>query len=396
MIKGFWETLPRPFFILAPMADVTDAAFRRLIAKYSRHGEVGGLPVRDRTQTGGPDVFYTEFVSCEGLLREGREILAYDLIYTENERPIVAQIFGSEPEHFYKCARLMKEKGFDGIDINMGCPDKSVEKQGAGAALTKDAKRAREIVRATQEGAPDLPVSVKTRLGYTQMTYNEWIPEVLKEEPAALIMHARTRKEMSDVPAHWEEMEQVVDIAKDSETLVVGNGDVKDLSDARQKVRETGVDGVMLGKAIFGNPWLFSNVADTRCRCHIENPAPILPHTKRISERMGSEGEISHATQSRNRPKRSECVACDRSRKIGAGYVPTVEDRLRVMVEHTKLFEELLTGVKSFAIMKKHYKAYVSGFDGAKELRMRLMDAKDASEVERVVEHYLAAGEIAD
>jgi nifR3 family TIM-barrel protein len=327
MTQGFWGKLKKPFFIMAPMADVTDAAFRRLIVKYSDHGK----------PQGGPDVFYTEFVSCDGLCSKGREALLTDFKYSKVEHPIVAQIFGSNPEHFRQCAALIKELGFDGIDINMGCPDKSVEKQCAGAALIKTPALARELIRAAKEGGGGLPVSVKTRVGYNKVILDEWLPEILAEEPALVTIHARTRKEMSLVPARWEHVARAVEIAHEfankhgtERTLIVGNGDVKDLNDAKEKAHETGADGVMLGRAIFGNPWLFANTAS-----------------------------------------------------------PTIEEKLRVMVEHTHLFEELLGGVKNFAIMKKHYKAYVTGFEGAKELRAKLMDAKNADDAEKITKHFL-------
>lgn len=325
MQKGFWDNLPRPFFAQAPMADVTDTAFRELIAKHSGHG----------TPHGGPHVFWTEFVAVDGLLSPGREVLLRDFEYTENERPIVAQIFGSNPKNFEKVARLIVGLKFDGIDINMGCPDRSVEKQGAGAALIKDPSLAQEIIAATKEGAGGLPVSVKTRIGYNTNALESWLPALLEAKPAAITIHARTRKEMSDVPARWEEVARAVMMAKGSGTLIVGNGDVADLDDAERKARETGADGIMLGRAIFGNPWLF------------------------------------------NRKVKREDIS--------------LEERLEVMVEHTRLFEKKLGDVKNFAIMKKHYKAYCSGFDGAKELRMRLMETSSADEVEREVEGFLAA-----
>ncbi|PCI29751.1 tRNA-dihydrouridine synthase [Candidatus Wolfebacteria bacterium] len=319
---GFWGKLKKPFFIQAPMADVTDAAFRRLIAKYGK-----------------PDVLYTEFVSADGLMSPGREVLLRDLIYTEEERPIVAQIFGSNPEKMEEAARLCAERGFDGIDINMGCPDKNIEKQGSCAALIKNLELAREIVRAVKRGAESarqrIPVSVKTRIGYNKNELDTWLPALLAENPFTIILHARTRKEMSDVPADWETIKQAVKIRDDlgSETLIVGNGDVSDLEDARAKARASGCDGVMLGRAIFGNPFLFN-----------------------------TEKDISDLS---------------------------INERLHVMLEHTKLFQELLGDIKSFAVMKKHYKAYVQGWDGAKELRIALMATGSFEEVERVVMDYI-------
>ncbi|MBP6884540.1 MAG: tRNA-dihydrouridine synthase [Candidatus Pacebacteria bacterium] len=323
IVKGFWEKLPKPFFVLAPMADVTDVAFRRIIAKYSRHGE----------ERGGPDVFWTEFVSADGLMSAGREVLRHDLEYSEGERPIVAQLFGAHLEKMEGAARLCVELGFDGIDINMGCPDKSIEKQGAGACMIKNPQLAREIIRAAKRGAPNLPISVKTRIGYNKNELDTWIPELLEEGISAITIHCRTRKEMSKVPARWEHVKEVVEIRNKMgvDTLILGNGDVKNLEEAKQKVLETGCDGVMLGRAIFGNPWLF-----------------------------------------------------DQER----GEIP-LSEKLKVMVEHTKLYEELLGGIKSFALMKKHYKAYVHGFEGATELRVRLMECENAGEVDILVQEFI-------
>src|SRR3989338_7775972 len=316
-VNNFWQKLERPIMVLAPMADVTDVAFRRIIAKYGK-----------------PDVMWTEFISADGLalaLEAGRKKFLKDLEYSEAERPIVAQFFTSSPEHMKGAAELVAKLGFDGIDINMGCPDRSVEKQGAGASLMKNVVLARELVRAAKEGAPNLPVSIKTRTGYNQPELEHWLSEILKEDVAMVTIHARTRKEMSKVPARWEFVRRAVEIRKasGSETLIFGNGDVKDLKEARIRVEETGCDGVMLGRAIFGNPWLFTELE------------------------------------------------------------PSLEDRLQILVKHTKLFEELLSGYKSFSIMKKHFKAYVTGFDGSGDLRSKLMNTNNAGEVEAIVSEFL-------
>jgi len=304
---NFWSNLAKPILALAPMADVTDPAFRRIIAKYGK-----------------PDVLWTEFVSADGLFLGGYDSLIKDLAFTQSERPIVAQFFTSNPDMMRKAASLAKDLGFDGVDINMGCPDKGIEKRGAGANLIKHPKLAQEIIRAAQEGAAGLPVSVKTRIGWNNNELETLLPALLAAAPAVITIHARTRQEMSLVPARWEHIKRAVEIRNDkgSESLIFGNGDVTSVADALQKATETGCDGVMIGRAIFGNPWLFA-----------KHSQEILP-----------------------------------------------KDKLAVLVEHTKLFEELLPH-KRFAIMKKHYKAYVTGWDGAKQLRMRLMDAKNASEV---------------
>ena len=327
MIQGFWKQLKeetshqgRGIFVLAPMADVTDPAFRRIIAKYGK-----------------PDVFWTEFVSADGLVlapEPGRGKLLLDLAYTEAERPIVAQFFTASPEHMEGAAQLAHKLGFDGVDINMGCPDRSIERQGSGAALMKDAKRARELIRRAKAGAPGLPVSIKIRLGYNKPVLEEWLPEVLEEEPAVITIHARTRKEMSKVPAQWEFVKRAVEIrdASSKETLIIGNGDVENLQDGQRRVEETGCDGVMFGRAIFGNPWLFAKSSS-------QNP-------------------------------------------------PSTTEKLRVLVEHTKLYEELMSH-KSFAIMKKHFKAYVNGFPGAAELRQELMATENSDEVRKVLAKFL-------
>ena len=379
--NGFWSKLPKPFFALAPMADVTDAAFRRLIAK---HGK--------------PDVMWTEFVAVDGLLSPGRDILLKDFIYTEAERPIVAQIFGSKPDNFYKVAQIIADLGFDGIDINMGCPDRNVEKQGGGAAMIKTPELPLDIIRATQEGGNKngkrLPVSVKTRVGYNKVELDTWLPALLSVKPAAITVHARTRKEMSDVPAQWGLVKTAVEMAKGSGTLIIGNGDVKDLADAKQKAAETGADGVMLGRAIFGNPWLFANLARVKHDCQIEHPVSIAPDTERKTQ-YNDAGNLLYASQSRNSAERSECDAPTHSRAIDMGQSVQVadiplEERFRVMLEHTKLFMELLGDVKNFAVMKKHYKAYVNNFDGAKELRVKLMESNSVEEISRIVADWLA------
>ncbi len=350
---SFWQKLKKrstergtPIVVLAPMADVTDAAFRRIIAKYSNMANGADSGAADgadapASHVGGPDVLWTEFVSADGLCSPGRKVLQRDLAYTEGERPIVAQLFTSHPEKMREAAALCEKLGFDGIDINMGCPDKSIEKQGAGAAMMRDPAAAVAVIRAAKAGAPSLPISVKTRIGYNTNELETWLPTLLAEDVAVITVHARTRKEMSDVPARWEHVKRAVELrdASGKDTLIFGNGDVKNLVEASARARETGADGVMIGRGIFGNPWLFN-----------------------------------FKYKNSGNPE---------------GIEVTIPGRLRVMVEHTKLFMELLGDIKSFAIMKKHYKAYVHGWDGSKELRLRLMETNSAEEVERIVEEYI-------
>ena len=325
-MKNFWLGLKKPIFAIAPMANVTDAAFRRMFAECGR-----------------PSVFWTEFVSVEGLLSAGKEHLLPDLWYEKDEHPIVAQIFGAKPEQFTAAAEIIYELGFDGIDINMGCPDRAVERQGAGAALIKKPELARAIIRATHEGAHGLPVSVKTRIGYSKNQMAEWLPALLEENIAALTVHLRTRSEMSKVAAHWELAPEVVALRDQyaPHTLVLANGDVASLNDARAKIKESGLDGVMIGRGIFGNPWFFND--DTH------------------------------------------------------GAAPSIREKIERLVRHTEVFESLYKSnvskregkIKNFEVMKKHYKAYANGFDGAKELRIRLMEAESAAEVKIVAEEFL-------
>lgn len=314
MPTGFWNSLPRPCFVLAPMAGVTDAAYRRVIAKYGK-----------------PDAMWTEFVSADGLLSPGRPRLEPDLWYTEAERPIVAQIHGCRPDNFRAAARLLREMGFDGIDINMGCPARDVERHGSGAALIKKPALAREVVAACIDGAGGLPVSVKTRIGYREDETESWLAGLIDTGVSALILHARTRKEMSAVPARWDRVARLAALARElvpdaaQRPLIIGNGDVKDLAEAQQRVEESGCDGVMIGRGIFGNPWLFN-------------------------------------------------------RGVERDELP-LREVVDVMLEHTAHFVELLLDYKQLEVMKKHYRAYVTGFEGAPELRQRLMLARDYAEI---------------
>ncbi|PIT93531.1 dihydrouridine synthase [Candidatus Falkowbacteria bacterium CG10_big_fil_rev_8_21_14_0_10_43_11] len=325
---GFWIKLlkrsrrqKKPIMCLAPMSDVTDEAFRQMFVKYGK-----------------PDVLWTEFVSVNGLTSEkGYKNMLIDLKFKPNERPIVAQIFGSDPKKFYQAAKIIKKLGFDGIDINMGCPDRKIEKQGAGAALMKNYKLAQEIILATKEGAGKLPVSVKTRIGYSKNETETWVPALLAVKPAVIIVHGRTRKEMSDVPAHWSEAKKVMKLAKGTGTLIIGNGDVESLEDAHAKAREYGVDGVMIGRGALGKPWFFQ-----------PHPSPLLSKERELD----------------------------------------IKEKLKIMVEHAVLFDRLYRDKKNFSIMKKHFKAYANGFKGAKELRIKLMAIDSVDEVKKIVKEF--------
>lgn len=341
---NFWQKLKkeknRPLIVLAPMADVTDIAFRSMFAKYGK-----------------PDVFWTEFVSTDGMVLapdnnpDDRGFTSHDKIFgdlkfDESQRPIMAQIFGAHINNVEKAAEICAEMGFDGIDINMGCPDRSVEKQKCGAAMIKNPALAIDVIRAVKKGiqsaGKNIPVTVKTRIGYNKDELEEWLPKLLAEQPAVITVHARTRKEMSLVPARWERVARAVEIRnevqahlpEDERTLILGNGDVISTEDGLQKCRETGADGAMVGRGIFGNPWFFASLTHNDVK------------------------EIS------------------------------LEDKLHALIEHTELFVKHVS-YKNFAVMKKHFKAYVEGFDGAKELRTQLMDAENADDVRRIIDTWL-------
>lgn len=307
-MKNFWRDMPRPFIVGAPMDDVTDVAFRTVIAR-----------------RGKPQVTFTEFTSADGLVRapaEGQRKLRSKLRFSEIERPIVAQLFSSVPEYMEEGARIVESLGFDGIDINMGCPVDAVNKQGCGAALIKNPALARELIRAARRGAPSIPLSVKTRIGWNEDTLEAWAGELLKEDIAVLTIHARTRKEMSKVPAQWGAVARAV-VLRDSmnvPVLIVGNGDVKTITEAHARVAETGCDGVMIGRGMFGNPW------------------------------------------------------------YGTDYSATPQEKIDALIEHVGLYEEHFADIKSFALMKKHFGSYIAGWDNASHLRTQLMGVESATE----------------
>src|SRR5215467_13765710 len=287
---SFWHTLPQPIIGLSPMDGVTDAAFRFIVA---RHGK--------------PDVQYTEFVNVEEICR-GTASAWRQLRFVESERPVLAQIYGADPDRFYQVAQVLCELGFDGVDINMGCPAKSVSGRGCGAALIKNPPLAREIIRAVQAGVRDwasghaiatiglrpsvveqvqmlmsttsqpprhhrsaLPVSVKTRLGYDTVVIEDWVATLLEEQPEVIAIHGRTLAQMYRGQANWDAIRRAATLVHETSTLVLGNGDVVTMSEVVQRVRETQVHGVLIGRGALGNPWLFR--AKAWARQQLSGPA---------------------------------------------------------------------------------------------------------------------------
>jgi nifR3 family TIM-barrel protein len=307
-MKTIWHRLKKPFFALAPMENVTDTVFRRIVARCGR-----------------PDVFFTEFTSTDGLCSEGYERVRKHLEFTEEERPIIAQIWGTRPEKFLQAAKMVADMGFDGIDINMGCPVRKVVSRGSCSGLIRTPALAKEIILATKEGAGDLPVSVKTRIGYREIMTEEWIGFLLEQQIAALTIHGRTVREMSKAPAHWEEIGRAVILRNQmkKDILIIGNGDVVSLQDGMDKYERYKVDGIMIGRGIFNNLWIFRDVD---------------PET------------------------------------IG------LEERMRFLIDHISLFDEVWGKDRPFDVMKKFFKVYVTGFPNANAVRLEMMQLRSAGE----------------
>lgn len=347
---NFWRQLKKPIIGLSPMDGVTDAPFRYIVAKYSK-----------------PDVVLTEFINVHGI-HYGAEKLFVDFLYHEIERPIVAQIYGKEPEYFYTAAQVACELGFDGVDINMGCPAKNVASSGSGAALIKTPDLAREIVLMTKKGVADylengfitnsaklkrkveetknklselgvnfrdknkqIPVSIKTRIGYDSDITEEWIGNLLKISPDAITLHGRTLKQLYGGSANWGSIARAVELIKRNnletgqETIVLGNGDIRSRDEALTRITESKADGALVGRAVFGNPLFFK-------------------------------GE-------------------NLNNKIEA---------FKIALEHSYL-QEKVKGKDSFVQMRKHLAWYVKGFAGAASLRASLVRTSSAEEVKQIL-----------
>lgn len=341
-VSGFWTQLKRPILGLSPMDGITDAAFRHMIA---RHGK--------------PDVMLTEFTNVEGLARGAVKMLqAFE--YEETERPIVGQIYGVEVESFYKATILLCHLGFDGIDINMGCPANKVAKKGSGAGLIRTPKLAQAILSACQKASRDWaegitleeaglheairtairtkkptegarierPVSVKTRIGYDRPITEEWIQTLLEMKPAAILLHGRTLKQMYLGKSDWEEIGKAARLAHNTSTLLLGNGDLKTIPEALKTIAEHGVDGALIGRATWGNPWFF------------------------------------------------------------AGKTPSTQEALHAAIEHGAYLETHHPDVP-FAHLRKHLTWYCHDFPGAREFRYKLMHAENSDQLRTLINSQL-------
>lgn len=313
-MNNFWQTLPKPFFVLAPMEAVTDVVFRHVVAKAGR-----------------PDIFFTEFTNTASYCSpKGIHSTRGRLTFTPDEQPIVAQIWGTSPDNFREMAHGLRQQGFSGIDINTGCPDKSVVKGGAGSGLIRTPERAGDIIAATKQAG--LPVSVKTRLGDVRVDeWRDWLTYLLQQNIVNLTIHLRTRKEMSKVPAHYELIPEIVALrdAIAPQTLLTINGDVENRQHGEELAKQYGVDGIMIGRGIFTNPYTFA--------------------------------------KNEYQPSRREII-----------------DLLRY---HLDLFDKYSRELepRPFDPLKRFFKIYIREIPGAAELREALMHTKSTAEVRELL-----------
>lgn len=306
---NIWQKLPKPVLVLAPMDDVTDTVFRQIIANCAP-----------------PDMYFTEFASADGLQSVGRERVLEKLRFTNVEKPLVAQLWGMKPENYQKTAEELSGLGFAGIDINMGCPVPKIVKIGACAAMMKNRQLAADIIAATKAGAGDLPVSVKTRIGFDKPD-ETWTQFLLEQDLDALIVHGRTAKQMSKVPNDWNLVEQVR-VQRDllnPATILIGNGDAANRAHSTILAKQHGLDGVMIGRGVLKDPFAFAN------------QSPWISYNR--------------------------------------------DQRLELFRSHIKLFEQTWGANRNPASLKKFAKLYVNGFDGAVELRVEIMKANSTSDL---------------
>ncbi|HDF1209833.1 TPA: tRNA-dihydrouridine synthase [Staphylococcus aureus] len=318
MKENFWSELPRPFFILAPMEDVTDIVFRHVVSEAAR-----------------PDVFFTEFTNTESFCHpEGIHSVRGRLTFSEDEHPMVAHIWGDKPEQFRETSIQLAKMGFKGIDLNMGCPVANVAKKGKGSGLILRPDVAAEIIQATKAGG--LPVSVKTRLGYYEIDeWKDWLKHVFEQDIANLSIHLRTRKEMSKVDAHWELIEAIKNLRDEiaPNTLLTINGDIPDRKTGLELAEKYGIDGVMIGRGIFHNPFAFE---------------------KEPREHTSKE----------------------------------LLDLLRL---HLSLFNKYEKDeIRQFKSLRRFFKIYVRGIRGASELRHQLMNTQSIAEARALLDEFEA------
>ena len=329
MNTSLWSSLPRPFSILAPMEDVTDTVFRRIVR-----------------EVGAPDVVVTEFTSTDGLCTEGRPRVINRLRFAADEHPIVAQIWGNVPERYLRVASEVREMGFDGLDINMGCPVKKITSRGSCGALINNPSLAGELIAAAKEGAGDLPVSVKTRIGIVRSKAEEWLGFLLAQGISALTVHGRTVAQQSDGEADWSTVTLAVHLRNQAglPTRIIGNGDVKTAADFLRRVQETCADGVMIGRGIFENLFLFRAIR----------------------------GALGNAE--------TPCLEFSRLERA---------EKLAYFRRHLSLHRETWGSAKNFDVLKKFVKTYVRAFEGASKLVEAVMRTRTHEDAERVLDAWV-------
>lgn len=314
-MTNFWNDLDKPLFILAPMEAVTDTVFRHVV-----------------TAAAAPDIYFTEFTNATGWSRAGDKAIGMRLVKTDDEKPIVAQLWGAEPEAMTQLAKHCAQLGYDGIDLNTGCPESGAVRSGAGAGLIQNPELAARMIAAMKESG--LPVSVKCRLGYSRLDEMEgWISHLLRQDIVALTVHLRTKKEMSKVDAHWELMPRIKQLRDEiaPQTLLIGNGDVRDRAHGLELIEQTGIDGAMIGRGIFHNPFAFE-------------------HDPREHSR---------------------------------------EELLDLLKLQLNLHDHYAAmQPRKFDPLKRFFKIYIRDFDGAAELRDKLMHKKNTAEVRAVLNHF--------
>lgn len=343
MSRDIWRELPKGFTVLAPMEGVTDVMFRQVIAEAGR-----------------PDLFYTEFTNVSSFASEkGRFNALERLEIAPSDKPIIAQIWGKNPEHFGELAAALEGLGFDGLDINMGCPDRHVNAAGGGAAMIKTPELAVECIRKAKQ-ATTLPVSVKTRLGYTYVEeFREWLELLLRENLAALTVHLRTRKEMSKVPAHYELIPEICELRNQiaPETKLVINGDIKDLRQVKAMAAEyPEVDGYMIGRGVFENPYCFTEHEPTR-----EDLMRLLELHLELFEAQDAKHCAMQAEMMRENPE----------------FALKTDGKVRSL---------------PYEPLKHFFKIYVKSFPGASELRAKMMETHSVEEVRKVLDNFTPTG----
>ena len=366
MTTSFWKTLSQPIIGLAPMDGVTDSAFRYIVATYGK-----------------PDIVFTEFTNVHDIC-SGRLKVLDSLRYSEVERPIIAQIYGKDPALFYQAAHVVCELGFDGLDINMGCPSKNVASSGSGAGLIRTPNLALELMDRAKKGIQDwaagqtlaeiglkpsalqaiaqlkaehpdltegqerssIPLSVKTRLGFDCNIIDEWSDCLVQGRPEVISMHGRTLSQMYRGQSDWEAMAQAATRIRNHGILAIGNGDIKSLPEASQRIQDSGVNGVLIGRGALGNPWIFQEIEQVRKACTKETPLEL---------------ETSE---------------------------PNIDEKFQAMITHAQCFEAI-NGTERFVRMRKHLGWYCSSFPHAAAMRVQMVRTNGTQDVKNILDTYI-------